>query len=308
MAGLLDRRFLFVIGKGGVGKTTVAAAIASAAAARGKRTLLAMTNTKERLSQILGTQPIGPYVTNVAPNFDAVSMTPQVALEEYGTMVLRVKALYKAIFENKLVRAFLRGTPGIEAWSMLGKAFFHASPPRGEPEYDLVIVDAPATGHGLDMLRVPDVIVNVAPPGLLRAEAERALAMFRDPSQSAMVLVSLPEDMPANETIELHAALTKELRMPIGAVVVNGVLPTLFADDERERVESLPAIAGDTDVGAATRAARARSLRERVQAESIALLRARIPAPFVELPYVFSTPFGRAELDALAQHLATRGA
>lgn len=307
MAGLLDRRFIFVIGKGGVGKTTVAASIAAASAARGKRTLLAMTNTKERLSQIMGTAPIGPYVTNVAPNFDAVNMTPQVALEEYGVMVLRVKALYRAIFENKLVRAFLRGTPGIEAWSMLGKAFFHASPPRGEPEYDLVVMDAPATGHGLDMLRVPDVIVNVAPPGLLRVEAERALAMFRDPAQSAMVLVSLPEDMPANETIELYAALTKELGMPVGAVVVNGVLPTLFTADERGLVESLPGAAAGTDVAPTAKAARARSLRERVQEESIALLRARIPSAFIELPYIFSTPFGRADLDTLAKHLEKSG-
>lgn len=307
MAGLLDRRFIFVIGKGGVGKTTVAASIAAASAARGKRTLLAMTNTKERLSQILGTPPIGPYVTNVAPNFDAVNMTPQVALEEYGLMVLRVKALYRAIFENKLVRAFLRGTPGIEAWSMLGKAFFHASPPRGEPEYDLVVMDAPATGHGLDMLRVPDVIVNVAPPGLLRAEAERALAMFRDPSQSAFVLVSLPEDMPANETIELHAALTKELRMSVGAVVVNGVLPSLFASDERPIVEALPGASAGSAVHAATTAARARSLRERVQDESIALLKSKIPLPFIVLPYLFATPFGKTELHTLADHLAKSG-
>ena len=176
MTDLLDRRMLFVVGKGGVGKTTVSAALALAAARRGKRVLVAMPNVQERLSHDFDVAPIGPEVVAVAPNIDAVNMTPQSALEEYGMMVLKVRALYNAIFGSKFVKAFLHGTPGIDAWAMLGKAFFHASPPSGEPAYDLVIFDAPATGHALDMLRVPFVIHDVAPPGLLRREADRELA------------------------------------------------------------------------------------------------------------------------------------
>ncbi|MDH3728391.1 MAG: AAA family ATPase, partial [Myxococcales bacterium] len=180
---LLDRRFLFVVGKGGVGKTTVATALALEASRRGKKVLLAMVNCKERVSQLLGTDPIGSTIVTLRENLDAVNMTPDAALEEYGLMILKVRTVYNAVFGSRLVRAFLKGTPGLEAWSMLGKAFYHASPPRGEPDYDLVILDAPATGHALDMLRVPFVIQSVAPPGILRRDAARAVELFRDPTQ-----------------------------------------------------------------------------------------------------------------------------
>lgn len=305
MNPLLDRRFLFVTGKGGVGKTTFSAALGLAAAKRGKRTLIAMVECQERLSKLLGTAPIGPHVVNIGPNLDAVNMTPEIALEEYGVMILKVRALYRAIFENRLVRAFLEGTPGIEAWSMLGKAFFHASPPEGLPEYDLVIVDGPATGHALDMLRVPAVIHEVAPPGLLRKEADRALDFFRDPFQSGVVIVTLPEDMPTQETIELHEKLTKELRFPVASIVANEVLPELFRASERDLVEGLAArLDPGSPAHSAARAARARSLRERVQAASLELLESKLPGPFLELPQLFVEHFGRDEIETLSRAIS----
>jgi len=301
MADLLDRRFLFVVGKGGVGKTTVSAALALAAARKGKRVLIAMPNAPERLSSLLEVDPIGARIARVAPRIDAVNMSPTVALEEYGMMILKVRALYKAVFENRLVRAFLRGTPGIEAWSMLGKAFFHASPPSGPPEYDLVILDAQATGHALDMLRVPQVIVNVAPPGLLRREADRALELFRDPKKSGIVLVTLPEDMPTNETIELDGILRGELQLPVVSLVVNRVLPALFSPDEEAPLRALPdQVGAESPIYSLARAGRRRVLREKVQRESLGRLAERIDAPRTELPYLFSAEFGRSSIESLS--------
>jgi len=301
---LFDLDFVFVVGKGGVGKTTTSAALALAAARRGRRVLVAMCNSKERLSYLLEVEPIGPHNQPVLDNVDAVNMAPKYALEEYGMMILKVRSLYRAIFENRIVAAFLRGTPGLEAWSMLGKAFFHTkdTDEAGQRRYDMVILDAPATGHGLDMLRVPQVIVDVAPPGLLRREAEDALALFRDPARSGVVIVTLPEDMPTNETLELHATLTSELRMPVQRLVVNGVVPPLFEDAEREVFEGLPGRLGPGSPFASLAAAgRARSLRERVQRESIDRLEATIRAPRVELPLLFVPEFRRSAVEALSQ-------
>lgn len=302
---LLDRRFLFVVGKGGVGKSAVATSIALAASKEGKRTLLAIVESKERVSSFLEVPPIGTeIVKGVRPNLDAVLMTPKAALEEYGMMVLRVRTLYKLIFENRLVRSFLDGVPGLAAWSMLGKAFFHSNPPDKDPDYDIVVVDAQATGHALEMLRVPLVIQKLAPPGLLRREADRAIELFKNPKESAIVLVALPEDMPANETLELHAALRDELNFPVGSLVVNRVLPELFPAEERDIFDALPKKLGaDSPAISLARAGRARALREEVQRTSIRILDA-IPAAKILLRDFISPELGSAEIEELSKAFA----
>ncbi len=301
---LLDRRFLFVVGKGGVGKTTVATGLALAASRRGKKVLLALVNCQERVSELLDTEPIGPKIVTIRENLDVVNMTPDAALEEYGLMILKVRAVFNAVFRNRLVRAFLKGTPGLEAWSMLGKAFYHACPPRGEPDYDLVILDAPATGHALDMLRVPFVIENVAPPGLLRRDAARAVAMFRDPERSGAVLVTLPEYMPASETIELSDALSNELGIPVLQLVINRVLNVLFAEKERPVLESLPSeLAADSEIRGLAIAGMRRVLRETVQARAVRQVCTHIDAPCSELPYYSGLEKDPAIIDALSDAL-----
>jgi len=304
MSDLFDLRFVTVVGKGGVGKTTVSTALALAAARRGKRVLIAMCNAKERVSQFLEVPPIGPYNQNVLPGIDAVNMVPQVALEEYGMMVLKVRALYRAIFENRLVAAFLRGTPGIEAWSMLGKAQFHAHEtlPDGRPRYDMVILDSPATGHGLEMLRVPRVLLDVAPPGLLRREAERAWDLFQDPVRSGVVVVTLAEDMPVSEGIELYDALRNELNLPVVGIAVNGLIEQLFDAEESEWLEATARSTPEEDLAFnLLKAGKRRTLRERVQVESLARIAKNFVLPRYSLPQLMVPELRRKGMEELSR-------
>jgi anion-transporting ArsA/GET3 family ATPase len=301
---LFNLRFVTVVGKGGVGKTTVSAALALAAARRGKRVLIAMCNAKERVSQLLEVAPIGARNQTVLPGVDAVNMNPQVALEEYGMMVLKVRTLYKAIFENRLVSAFLHGTPGIEAWSMLGKAQFHAHEtlPDGRPRYDMVILDAPATGHGLEMLRVPRVLLDITPPGLLRREAERAWDLFSDPKRAGAVVVTLPEDMPVSESVELYAALTSELKMPVAALAVNGTIPQLFDDADGAWLGEAAAAAPEGELlHTLLKAGRRRTLREQVQRDALGRIERELPLKRFELPLLVVPELGRSEVETLSR-------
>jgi anion-transporting ArsA/GET3 family ATPase len=305
MSSLADKRFLFVTGKGGVGKTTVCAAAAVALAGRGKRVLVAMCNAKERLSTMLGSEPIGNAVQPVAPNVWAVNMDPERALDEYGRLVLHSKTLASLLFDNKIARTFFRAIPGMAEWTMLGKAWWHTTETRadGSLAYDVVIVDGPATGHGLDMLRVPKVIVEIAPTGLLRRDADRAYRFFQNADATAIVLVTVPEEMPTSETIELARALEGELALPVGRIIVNAMLPPLFSKDERRGLETLPAVGDDTALGSVLAAGRDRATRERVQAEAIGRLGSELGRPTSYLPLLFEEAAEPAAIHELAKRI-----
>lgn len=298
-------RFVLVTGKGGVGKTTVCAALALQLAAQGKRVLVTMCNAKERLSAMFGCDLISTDVMPVAPNIWAVNMAPEPALSEYGAMVLKSKTLSKLLFDNKYAMTFFRAVPGMQEWAMLGKAWWHTTENDGDrPRFDVVVLDGPATGHGLDMLRVPKVIVDLVPAGLLRRDAERAWKMFRDPKETAVVVVTLPEELPTTETIELATAL-RELDLKIAHLVVNGVLPPLFEQAERTALEKVSDLDEKDPGDAALESARHRAVRERIQAESLARLGKELPAPpKTFLPLLFEDAATPHAIQTLSKRLA----
>jgi anion-transporting ArsA/GET3 family ATPase len=303
-----QRRFLFLTGKGGTGKTTLTAALAVALAARGKRVLIAVSEPKERISELLGVPPLGPDVAQILPNIFAVKINPEAAMREYGEMILHSGTVSNAVFGNKYVRGFFAAVPGLHQWAMLGKAWFHSTErlPNGLYRFDTVLFDAPATGHGLDMLRVPKIIVDVVPPGMLRRDAERAWTMFKDPLQSGVVIVALPEDMPANESLELAHAIQGELGLPIANVVVNQVMDLLLHDAEREALSRplslTPGDPGDEGIAAAQR----RAVSERVQIDSLRKIADGIVAPLVTLPRLLRDPSTPDAIRELAELLGTR--
>jgi anion-transporting ArsA/GET3 family ATPase len=278
-----DRRFLFLTGKGGVGKTTVTASLARAKSRAGRRVLLAATDPAVYRELLPGAR-FEPDPTPYGAGLYTVHIEPEAALKEYGRLLIKPRLARQALFDNRYVQGFLTALPGLPQWAVLGKAWYHTTESiDGRPRFDTVMFDAPATGHAVDLLRLPHVIMELAPASILRRDAELAWNMLEDRERSSIVLVSLPEELPTNETIELAGRITDELGLPIGAIVQNRVRPLVFTPAERAALANIPPLEPHTGVEAALDAAASRAIRERAQLESRARL-AHLNTAIVELP------------------------
>ncbi len=303
---LFDKRLVVIAGKGGVGRTTVAAAFATAAARRGKRVLLAQTKAKERLSHLFGIPSVGPELVRVRDRLWAVNMTPLVALREYGTMVLRSEFIAKQVLENKVSRAFLHAVPGIDEYSMLGKVWYHTTEEdeSHRPKWDLCILDGPATGHLLTMLQTPLAILEAVPEGPLTRPAAATMALLRDPARAAMVIVTLAEDLPANEAVELAASNGQKIKMPLGPLVVNQLYPPRFVTGpSAQALHALPEEVGDAGLQPQVTAARTAQRRRALNDRYLGQLATALPGPQIHLPYLFRDDFGPEAIEELSQRI-----
>lgn len=305
MPALATSRFLFVTGKGGAGKSTVSAGLALALARAGRRVLVAKSGPEQQLGRLLGARrALGPEIEEIQPRLWAVAMTPELAMREYGALVLKSHRLVSLLFDNRYVVGFLNGAPGLKEWALLGKAWYHAieTAQNGSTRFDVVVFDAPATGHGLDMLRVPKVILAAAPPGRLRRDAERALAFLRDPEASGIVIVTLPEEMPTNETLELVTALQNDVGLPVAQIVVNATLTPLYTSKEALALAPFAALPDDDPAASAIAAAGRRALSELAQEESLSRLEP-LGLPVRRLPLLNQAPLTPEAALALGQKL-----
>jgi anion-transporting ArsA/GET3 family ATPase len=293
---LLDRRLVVVTGKGGTGKSTLAASIALAASRKGKKVLVCEVVARERVADLFGRPPSGTQIKELQPNLYSVHVRPREAMREYALMTIRFETLYKIAFENPAARYFLAAAPSLAEIVMLGKVWWHASQEmeRGRLRWDLVILDAPATGHGLTFLTVPEVFLRLVQEGPLARDMLGMQSLLDDPQKCSVCIVTLPEEMPANEAIELDRALQKH-GFPVGPLFLNGHFSSRFSAQEMTQVTR-----GGPMLSAAGEAADNHESRAALSAHYEGVLRDAVHRKLVAVPFLFERNFGAHAIEKIA--------
>jgi len=304
---LADKRLVFVTGKGGVGKSTVALALGIAAARRGLRTVVAELSGQARAAETFGVaSKVGQEVALDGDGLHATSVEMEHALEEY--LHERAGRVGDLLTASRAFHAFAGATPGMRELMTVGKAWELAQDPRriaGKAPYDLVIVDAPATGHALGGLRTPKTFAEIARVGPIAHQGRTIDATLRDPAQTAVLAVALPEEMPVTETLDLQRRLPEAIGLELAGVVVNACLPERLGPRQARTVADALASAGGNRVAhAALRTALSEHARASGQREQIARLAEGLGSPpLVELPYLFVEILDPTALAGLADLL-----
>ncbi|HEY6421219.1 MAG TPA: ArsA family ATPase [Candidatus Binataceae bacterium] len=224
---LLARRVLIVLGKGGVGKTAVSAALGMLAAESGKRVLIMECDGRAPMAAAFGhARSLEPV--EVAPNLSLMVLDGISAFEEYLRMVLHARVLLRAVFANRFYQFFVQAAPGVRELMMLGKVYYEANQKSSrKTRWDLVIVDAPASGQALSLLRMPTAARESFGDSIVGHEAANIARMLRDKSHCAIVAVTTPEPLAVSETLETMAALER-MRLAPAALFFNRTSADLF--------------------------------------------------------------------------------
>jgi anion-transporting ArsA/GET3 family ATPase len=300
---LLQRRLIFVTGKGGVGKSTVATALGVLAARRGLRTIVAELSNQDTVRRAFGQEGQTFEEVQLGERLFTISVDPQQAMEEY--LKVKTGAVGQALGSSRYFNAFAMATPGMRELLSVGKVWELSQHERRTADahaYDLVIVDSPAAGHGVGILRTPRTFAEIARVGPIAHQGRSIAATIADPDFTAVVAVTTAEEMPVNETLWLRDALAAE-DLPLDGVIVNARYPERFAAKERKTLLAARKAAGSSLAGGALAAALSEQARARSQSAELERLSAGLQMPLLELPYLFAETIGAPELEVLADAL-----
>ncbi len=304
---LLDKRLVFVTGKGGVGKSTVAVALGLRAAAEGRRTIVCEVASQEHASRVFNRAEVGFHEVEMEENLWSISIDPDEAMREYVLLQLKVRAMRDLLFRSRIFTYLAAATPGLKELVTMGKVWelaqFDRKVKQGR-KYDVVVVDAPATGHGVGFLETPRTFANIARVGPVHSQAQQLDLLITDHSLTGAVIVSLPEEMPVNESAALEHDLREEVGISVDHVYMNALYPERFSRSEADRLaQILDAENGDGGVRAAVSAAVSEHRRARSQRAQLARLRRRTTTPVKSLPFIFEPELGIEEARLLSAKL-----
>ncbi len=300
---LLERTLLIVSGKGGVGKTTVAAAIGLAAAKRGRRSLIVEVAARREIPRLFGSPDADGGEAPLVPNLTSISIDPSKALEEYLILQLRVRAVVERLAESRAFSTIAAAAPGLRELVTLGKIWHLASQQGrdGSPRYETIVVDAPATGQALALLEAPRRFSRIARVGRINDESRQIAELITDRERTAIVLVSRGEEMPVTEAIEATHQLAR-IDLSCDIVALNGMYPEVMQKSEADVLgrKEVDGGAGRAAVAAAL-SARRRRLDQLAEA---ARLRDAVGSPVVALPMLFEETLCLSPLSELATTVA----
>jgi anion-transporting ArsA/GET3 family ATPase len=309
----------FVVGKGGVGKSTLTAALALESASRGLRTLVVEFGGHGGLSRLFGLEPGQPGVPRVvAPRVTLVSLEGDEALAEYLRLVVPIKRLLQLVFSSRLYSVFVAGAPGLKELMTVGKIWYEADRRmgkngQGQPVWERIFVDAGASGHSLQYLQMPSAAAATFKSGLVHREAVRVQSLLSDPRRTCVHVVATPEDMPVTEACGIVARLRDELHLPLGTLFVNRCRPAPPRNVEGAlerlrnvalRDEAVPSGDAEDLRGLLREAAESALGWHEVQEAAIARMEASTGSAVVRLPLLVREEFALAEAGELSALLA----
>jgi anion-transporting ArsA/GET3 family ATPase len=308
---LLERRLVILSGKGGVGKSVLGAALAMAARGRGKRVLLLEVDAPLSAARYLGGPGDEDGEREVGPGLVTLNLRPAAVMEEYVRRTVRLGALARRILDSPVYGRFFAAAPGLPELITLGKVMTLEEERMGwsrQPRFDLIVLDAPATGHGLAFLKVPLAASRAVPVGPVGNHARRILSLLRDERRTALVVVATPEEMAVVEAAEFFRLAREELGLEPRALVLNAAHERRFSEAEEAEIlrRSAEPVRGDLASGvsleAALLAARRQIRRRKLTRFYLSRLR-RLGPPVVALPYLAAEEFGPDEVRLLARRL-----
>jgi anion-transporting ArsA/GET3 family ATPase len=313
VADLLDRKLVFVTGKGGVGKTTIAAALAWLAAERGKKTLVCEIDAKGDLASFYETGPTRFEEREVAPRLWAMSMDTEASLKQYLSLQLKLPLVARIGPLAKMFDFVASAAPGVKEIVTVGKLCWEVR----ERHYDFIVVDASASGHIVSQLAAPQAINQLVQVGLVRQQTGWMLDILGDRKVTGLVVVATPAEMPVSETLELTERVREETNVDLAAVVVNRVLPELFSRGEEEVFEHFEGESGtpasrilEKELGGSItsllQAARLTVTMRRARTEHLERLRQAIDPtiPMLYMPYLFFRAHGLRATHQIADALS----